>query len=120
MEGSRIVGTAQMVDVVPPRSAVYTDPSTAMDVKVSPAARAFIHERGGRLFIWTESFGRAWLRVKASPSPPQHAVDFDEWIVAGLRLCLERGPFELRYFRIGLRRFPRRKLVVTTGMVVPQ
>jgi hypothetical protein len=99
---------------------VYIDPATATDIRISPRARAFIDERGGRLFVWTESVGRAWLRVKASTSRPYDASEFEEWVVAGVRVFLASGASDVRSLKIGLRRFPRQKLVIQTGTVAGQ
>jgi hypothetical protein len=98
---------------------VYVDPSTAMDVTISHAARAFIDERGGRLFVWGEDFGRYWMTLKASTSPPGGTADFEERLLAGVRLYLSPEATGIHKFKVGLRRFPRRSIVIRSGGLPP-
>jgi hypothetical protein len=97
--------------------AVYSDPTAAMEVKISPSARVFIQEHGGRLFVWAEDVGKAWSRARASTSPPSDVEEFEELVVAGVRLFVSPRGSGLRSFEVGLRRFPRRQIVIRTGSV---
>jgi hypothetical protein len=62
-----------------------------------------------------EVAGRLVDELAAGTAPPADVDYFEERLVAGLRIYIAREARSARFFEVGLRRFPRRTLVVVHG-----
>jgi hypothetical protein len=85
-----------------------------MDLRVSPAARKYILERGDTVYVYR---GRGWayrhgfkglntgLKVTIEPPPPELSFDFHE--VDDVRVALESGLPDRETLTVVLWRLPR-------------
>ena len=82
-----------------------------MDVKATTEALSYVLERGGRLFLWTKSFGAAWATDKMSTSAPV-GVEFDLVSNEVIEIHVEHGLDLPEMLRLELRRRPRHGLKI--------
>jgi hypothetical protein len=55
------------------------------------------------------------MTLAAATAAPTDVDDFEERLIAGLRIYISREARSTRFFKVGLRRFPRKALVVVFG-----
>jgi hypothetical protein len=58
------------------------DERQATVIEATPEAIDFIRERGGTVYIWTDSAGMGYVRVR----PPRHPVEFNHLYGDGFEL----------------------------------
>ena len=68
-----------------------------------------ILRRGGRLFLWQEAVGRAWLRdcLAIGAPPPDVTFDCEQDLRAGVEVCVA-DDVEAREIVVRARRWPLR------------
>ena len=87
-------------------------------VDASKAARRYIREHGGRVFVWLHPVNEAWVTQKVSTKAPPGGPLFDEFDADGFTLFLDRAlePPE-GVVRLRLRRWwPSQPLSLRTGL----
>src|SRR6266576_3621563 len=70
------------------------DLGLVMKVMAPPEAQAFVRERGGHLYVWTDRTrccGGAMTLLQTSLDPPEHSGDFHEFVSEGFKLHFGSG-----------------------------
>jgi hypothetical protein len=82
-----------------------------MKILAPPEAEAFVRERGGHLYVWTDRTrccGGAMTLLQTSMDPPERGGDFHEFVGEGFKLSFDSGrlapPDELHLALKGWRR----------------
>jgi hypothetical protein len=84
----------------------------AMRVEASAAATRTIREQGGRLYIWFEDAGRAWLRQRVATRPPDPPIEFSRYDATDFSVFLPLGVDPPPGIFVGLSPWPLRRLEV--------
>jgi len=75
-------------------------------------ADRFIRERGGRLYVWLQPFGRAWSRLSVGTKPPTGEPDLQTVHAGGFELLLDSALERPNLVEVSLRRRPWKRLRV--------
>jgi hypothetical protein len=100
-----------------PESAWDPDSDWEPNIDASAAARAYIRERGGRLYVWLDDIGGGgWATERVSTFAPEGGRQFDEFYAGDFTLCLERD-FRPPMVKLRLRRWwPAAPISIRTGL----
>jgi predicted DNA-binding transcriptional regulator AlpA len=85
-------------------------------VDASPAARRYIREHGGRVFVWLAPVNEAWVVQKVSTTAPPGGPLFDEFDAGDFTLFLDRAIDPPNGILLRRRPWPFPRLAVRTGL----
>jgi hypothetical protein len=94
----------------PRHSACFAKPSSSpLIVRVSPKAAARIRDRGGRLYLWVQPVGAAFVRDRLAFDRVAGPWDFECVESSGVEICVARD-VAASEIRVEPRRWPLRGL----------
>jgi hypothetical protein len=82
-------------------------------VRVSPAAADYIRERGGTLYVWTDTAGL--LRSRTKPPSGNILLRWVDLAGEGVRLRLAPEIASVPRWRVDLRTFPWKRVEITAS-----
>jgi hypothetical protein len=83
-----------------------------VEIYISPGAADEVRRLGGRVFLWQEPVGRAWLRERSGFDRPAN-VEFDcHRVLTMVEICIGRPTERIRALRVERARRPFRGIRV--------
>ncbi len=87
---------------------------TATVVQVHPDAAEFIHERGGRVYVWVDDDGLDHVRTE----PPARGGDWTRYRDAGVEVSIDESAGAATTWTIMLRHLPWTRLDIASDLTM--
>ncbi len=81
-----------------------------MEIGVTRDAAAYIAERGSRIYLWQEPFGRAWDIDRVALDDPSLRISFSGFPISGVTVLVAGNVDPPKTLYVSVQRFPHARL----------